>query len=66
MMSIAAINFNISTTAQQRYFDSLAALRDARKRVLQCYAALDQMRDDGAVGAYLAGEDWCGGRDRGG
>lgn len=58
-MSIAAINFTSVTTAQQRLLDAASALRDARRRFLQQFSALDQMRDAGAVTAFLAGKLGC-------
>ncbi len=55
-MSIASVNFTSVTTPATIVKDAVMALREARVRVIRAFALLDQMRDSGAVTAYMAGK----------
>ena len=53
-MAVPAIDVNHSTEPVKLCDAAAIAIRDAREKVLRAFAAIDQLRDDGAIGDYFA------------
>lgn len=53
-MAVPALNYSQATQYGALVANAARALRDARQHILNVYAAIDQLRDAGAVGAYFA------------
>ncbi len=58
-MAVGAIGYNRSTDAGALCAAAARALRDAREAVLRAHAAIDQLRDGGATGAFFQQKTGC-------